>query len=310
MLETTLLPGVYYIRVSGYVSDDVNSYTLSLTGPLAGDDFEPNYGMEDATALPLGTTVSSFIFTRHDQDWYRIVTTADGHLVVTLNVPESVDYDLQLRDDLDRFVAVSGHFMRGQDEEIVTTVPAGTYFARVFGYGDYTQAHRYSLTAVSGAFTDTFEPNNTRASARRVGPGTLLSKMFSSTDEDWYRFNLSATGTVSILLEVPAFVSPAIRPAEWFGERHRQRQPNPQRGGRVPGADAHGPWRVFRPGVQSVFRLARGLHAEAGRRHNLYTPHAARRFRCQRRDGPGRLPVRNGHVAPAEPVRHPVWRTG
>ena len=110
VLETTLLPGVYYIRVSGYVSDDVNSYTLSLTGPLAGDDFEPNYGMEDATALPLGTTVSSFIFTRHDQDWYRIVTTADGHLVVTLNVPESVDYDLQLRDDLDRFVAVSGHF--------------------------------------------------------------------------------------------------------------------------------------------------------------------------------------------------------
>ena len=53
-------------------------------------------GRQDATALPLGTTVSSFIFTRNDEDWYRIVTTAEGHLVVTLNVPESVGYELTL----------------------------------------------------------------------------------------------------------------------------------------------------------------------------------------------------------------------
>ncbi len=203
-MVTTLAEGEYYIRISGSTADDVNSYTLSLTGPLSGDDFEPNDRAENATALPLGTTISSFIFTRQDEDWYRIVTTADAHLAVTLNVPESVNYDLSLWDNLGFFVGGSGQSGKGQDEEVVTTVPAGTYFAKVVTCcRDYTQGQRYSLTAISGTFTDSFEPNNTRASARRLGPGTVLSKMYSNRDEDWYRFNLSATGTVSILLEVP-----------------------------------------------------------------------------------------------------------
>ena len=195
---------MYYIRITGSAADDVNSYTLSLTGPLAGDDFEPDNRAEDATALPLGTTLSSFIFTRNDEDWYRIVTTTDAHLVVTLNVPESVDYDLVIYDNLGANIGRSLSFGPGQDEEAVVTVPAGTYFAKVTTLRrNYTQGHRYSLTAISGTFTDSFEPNNTRASARRVGPGALVSKMYSDTDEDWYRFNLSATGTVSIVLEVP-----------------------------------------------------------------------------------------------------------
>ena len=69
--------------------------------------------------------------------------------------------------------------------------------------GEYSQTARYSLTALSGIFTDTFEPNNTRAAARPVGPGTLVSKAYGSGDQDWYRFNVSATGAVSIVLEVP-----------------------------------------------------------------------------------------------------------
>ena len=42
VLESTLPEGVYYILVNGYGADDVNSYTLSLTAPLSGDDFEPD----------------------------------------------------------------------------------------------------------------------------------------------------------------------------------------------------------------------------------------------------------------------------
>ena len=59
------------------------------------------------------------------------------------------------------------------------------------------------MTTTSGNFTDSFEPNNTKATARRVGPGTVLSKVFIDRDTDWYRFNVSATGPVSIVLDVP-----------------------------------------------------------------------------------------------------------
>ncbi len=79
----------------------------------------------------------------------------------------------------------------GVDEQAVATVPAGTYFAVVKGYHDevfsedelpgvYSQTQRYSLTAISGTFTDSFEPNNTRASAHRIGPGTLISMAYGT----------------------------------------------------------------------------------------------------------------------------------
>ena len=132
-LESTLAAGTYYILVSGSPADDVNSYTLTLTAPLAGDDFEPDNRTAGAKALPLGTTVSSFIFTRNDEDWYRIVTTAEGHLVVTLNVPDSVGYELTLLNSFASYVASDPEDGDGVDEEAVATVPAGTYYAVVRG---------------------------------------------------------------------------------------------------------------------------------------------------------------------------------
>ena len=48
-LEVTLAAGAYYIRVAGFPSDGANSYTLSLTAPLGGDDFEPNNTLGTAT---------------------------------------------------------------------------------------------------------------------------------------------------------------------------------------------------------------------------------------------------------------------
>ena len=173
------------------------------------------------------------------------------------------------------------------------------------------QGQRYSLTAISGTFTDSFEPNNTRASARRVGPGTLLSKMYSDTDEDWYRFNLSATGTVSIVLEVPPSEDLQFDLVDGSGAVIASCPPI-RLAGRTSRWCGRSPALVrITSGCSLGFQpRVRRLHAEAGRRHDHDTFHAARRFRRQRRDGPGRVPVRDGHVARAEPVRRPVRRTG
>ncbi len=254
-LEYTLAAGTYYILVSGSPADDVNSYTLTLTAPLAGDDFEPDNRTAGAKALPLGTTVSSFIFTRNDEDWYRIVTTAEGHLVVTLNVPDSVGYELTLLNSFASYVASDPEDGDGVDEEAVATVPAGTYYAVVRGYrdeffnedelpGEYSQTARYSLTALSGTFTDTFEPNNTREAARPVGPGTLVSKAYGSEDQDWYRFNVSATGAVSIVLEVPPEADLEVDLRDSSGTVIARANDVGLRSRRIDCADAHRPWCV------------------------------------------------------------------
>ena len=161
--EYTLPAGVYHILVRGSIADEVNSYTLSLTAPISGDNFEPNNRDGDATALPLGTTVSSFLFTRNDEDWYRIDTTAEGHLVVTLDVPESVDYELTLVNSGGSYVGSYPRIGDGLDEQVVATVPAGTYFAVVKGYhdefwdvdqlpGEYSQTEQYLSDGDLGYF--------------------------------------------------------------------------------------------------------------------------------------------------------------
>ncbi len=187
---------------SEFPHDDVNSYTLTLTAPLPGDDFEPNDTQETATALQLGTTVSTFLFTRNDVDWYRIVTPADAHLVVNLDFPLAVSYKFSLWNGTDSR-ANSSDSEDGHGEEMAITLVAGTYQIAVESFGVYSQDQRYSLTAASGSFTDSFEPNNSRPTARRAGPGTLRAKVYTSNDDDWYRFNVAATGTVSVVLEVP-----------------------------------------------------------------------------------------------------------
>jgi hypothetical protein len=47
-------------------------------------------------------------------------------------------------------------------------------------------------TSVPAGCTDTYEANETHATARLVSPGTYLAKICSATDRDWYKFTTPA----------------------------------------------------------------------------------------------------------------------
>ena len=220
-LEWTLEPGNYWIVVRvGSPSpayDPDGSYTLTLTAPLTGDTFEPNNTIATATCLPLATTISSHKFTLNDADWYRIGITAEAHLLIELDVPDTQDYNLSLYNAAGSLVAGGGIGTSppGTDKRILMTVAAGTYYVLVGwqaqfmpienpGGLNYSQDDLYHLTATSGPFTDTFEPNNRIDTARRIGPGSFASKIYTPNDQDWYRFNATGAGTFTIHLDVPA----------------------------------------------------------------------------------------------------------
>ena len=207
--------GVYYIRVDGSPARCRQQLHVDVDGTAPRPDFEPNNMQATAAALPLGAAVGAFLFTSNDVDWYRIVTPADGALVVTLNVPDSVDYQLTLRDGPGGIFESSNNFGAGQDEEIVTTLPGGTYFIEVKSNGNYSQGQRYFLTATSGAFHGLVRTEQHEGVGTTGPPGALLSKVYTSDDQDWFRFNVSATGTVSIVLEVPPSVD--LRLELWSG---------------------------------------------------------------------------------------------
>ena len=127
-LDITLSAGTYYIRVTGFSFDDVNSYTLSLTAPLTGDDFEPNNTPDTPTPLQLGdddqvvplharTTTTGTASSRRRT---RISSSAS-------TFPITADYDLVLTTAAGSYIELSSQFGAGRDEQVVVTVPAGTY---------------------------------------------------------------------------------------------------------------------------------------------------------------------------------------
>ena len=221
-LERTLEAGNYWIKVANSdlhpSHDPDSSYTLTLTTPLGGDTFEPNNTRETAAGLPLATTIASYKFTRNDADWYRIVLPLAAHVRIDLDVPNTVDYDVALYGGATSIALVTASQAgNGVDEQALITLSAGTYFVRV-GRGninfnpptDYSQTDPYLLTVTSGSFGDSFEPNNVRAAARRIGAGSVVSKAYTTNDEDWYRFDVRSAGTVNIGLDVPASADLAV----------------------------------------------------------------------------------------------------
>ena len=211
-LELTLDAGTYYVRISGYSGapgndyDPVNPYTLAFS-VLDGDVLEPNNTHATATELPLGMPVSAYVFTTRDNDHYRIVVPADGHLHITLEVPDTAQYNILLYNSNGAHIAQPSapiwEVPAGTDREIWTTVRAGTYVVVVQSAGAYTQTERYVIRALAGTFTDSYEPNNLLVAARPIASGTLSSKTYTRYDDDWYRFSVSAAGTVLLVLEVP-----------------------------------------------------------------------------------------------------------
>ena len=96
-----------------------------VPGAYAADTFEPNDTRETATTLLLDVPRSSYLFTSGDEDFYRVVTPRAGHLRITLDVPDGVDYSLSVSST---FNTVESNLGSGLDEEVFlsTVRPAGT----------------------------------------------------------------------------------------------------------------------------------------------------------------------------------------
>ena len=174
-----------------------------VPGAYAADTFEPNDTRQTAAALPFGVALSSYLFTSHDEDWYRVVTPRAGHLRVRLDVPDGVDYSLSISDFSGYYIDVS-NLGSGLDEEVWLTSRAyDSFFVRVSSSGDHSEVQPYTLSTTLSFSDDTYEDNGNPQDGRRIAPGTYRSKVHSISDTDCFRFELWAAGTFSVTLDVP-----------------------------------------------------------------------------------------------------------
>jgi hypothetical protein len=115
------------------------------------DSYEPNDSSTQAFGpLTPGASIHAKICDGQDIDWFKMHTESSGVINLSVNVPYSNDYDLELYGPSGRFVAGS-YSDEGQPESIAyTATTTGTYYGRVYGYpegdGSYNTTSPYTLT--------------------------------------------------------------------------------------------------------------------------------------------------------------------
>ncbi|MEO5673271.1 MAG: PPC domain-containing protein, partial [Chitinophagales bacterium] len=209
-----LAAGTYYIQV--YNIDGVSNYTLTNTltpDPLANDN-EPNDVYTQAKTLPLNGDKTGHIDYRYNgnvydnNDWYKVTTTSDGNLSVTMtNDPGNYIY-LYLYDiDGTTLLAnTSGYPGAGGITMTRTGLSAGVYYVLVYGINGYSG---YTLSDV---FTpdpraNDEEPNDNYTTANVIpvndstqGHIDYFRNGNTYDNHDWYSITTTNDGTIDLNL--------------------------------------------------------------------------------------------------------------
>ncbi len=202
--------GIYYLRVFGF-ANAVNSFRLSINAPIASidpDSFEPNNQRGSASNLGSIEGVHEYgpltIHNADDADYYKFTTSAEGGKDDAVRITFSHargDLDMRLLNS-DGVVVSSSNSTRDVEEISLKGLAAGTYYVHVLGFsGASNPAYNLRLvTPQSVVPADAFEPNNSREQAAQLvatnGEAIFQNLTINSTtDQDWYRFNVSTKPT-------------------------------------------------------------------------------------------------------------------
>jgi hypothetical protein len=141
---TSQAAGTYYIKVIGYNgANSATCYTIKATatgatGCSSTYDNTTNGTTAGAATIPFNTNITGLINPAGDNDYYKFVITTGGTATITLSTLPA-DYDLTVVNSSGTQLAISQN--GGTTSETITrTYTAGTYYARVFGYSNATNA--------------------------------------------------------------------------------------------------------------------------------------------------------------------------
>ncbi|GKU27685.1 Ig-like domain-containing protein [Clostridium folliculivorans] len=142
---TAVAAGTATITVTTQDGSKIATCTVTVTAPTSGDTYEPNNSTTSAYPIASGYTLSSYIYSSSDVDYYKLtVTTSKSFTISLTNLPK--DYDLTLYDANGNYIDYSEN--SGTTSETLTdTLSAGTYYIQVVGYnGAYSTTTPYKLT--------------------------------------------------------------------------------------------------------------------------------------------------------------------
>jgi hypothetical protein len=200
LLEYPVQGGVdYLICVNSYAADEAGPYHfMASLEPIY--DANPNDVASEAMILTLGNPIMGYFLDADDVNWYRVVATQPGTLV--LYTEGTMDTIIHLYDARNNLIAEDDDGGHRENARISIRVGTGTMFAKVSAYNG--QLGRYTLRGLffEPAPADRFEDDGNKTLAKDITAGMAQSRTFTdSFDEDWARLRIDRQGTYDITAE-------------------------------------------------------------------------------------------------------------
>ncbi len=220
LIADGLAAGTYYIQLFPY-STTFGTYTLtdSLITPSQTTDAEPNNYAKQAITLPLNSNQGGQLgynnyFNSYDNaDWYKVTTTSDGYLRLTLNTNVGTNST-----GADFYVAVYDRDSTTQEGGTVESwsgtgnsatlkidnLAKGLYYVKVFPFS--TKFGTYKLSDSLFTYANDVEPNQyakqaTTIPSNRASGGHINFKGDGNVDLiDWWKINYTGKANGSMQL--------------------------------------------------------------------------------------------------------------
>ncbi len=220
-----LAPGTYYVKIQSYSTSEFANYTVSntLTASVLANDAEPNGKAATAISLPINGSSTGHVGyyynnQRDTTDWYKVTTTGNGLLQLTLSTvrgnasgtnPLDVNVTLYDNDAVTQLGAVEVFNGNGPGTNNILAdgLAPGTYYVKIQNYStsefaNYTLSDSFVPTALTGDP----EPNG--------GPATAVNLPLNSSKTgnvgyyynakrdtaDWYKVTTGTDGLLRVYL--------------------------------------------------------------------------------------------------------------
>ncbi len=184
----------YFLKVEGYGSDDVGSYTLHTSAETyVMPEDEPNNNSSDAVEIPFGEEYQSGLMPGSDVDWYKI-TAPDSPQLITIQTLSGMDTQLEVFGPNSSSISIGSDDDGGNDSNaklMFPSEPDAVYYIKVEGYdGDNVRPYKLGMNSESYEIPED-EPNNSFDSAIQLDFGDEYeSGLMPSTDVDYFRIEL------------------------------------------------------------------------------------------------------------------------
>lgn len=215
MSTNGLAAGTYYFKIFCTDPGDFAPYTIKDTfiNAAVANDIEPNGSKALALPIGIGETKTGHVgyyynLNRDTIDWYKVTTTADGQLNLTLTSGNSQYLSMFLFDN-NGTTQLNGYNYNNATQTLASNgLAAGTYFLKVY-CTDYNSSFvPYTLTAalINATGANDAEPDGNKALAVTLPQnGSLTGHLgyyynVARDTADWYAITIASDGKLDVTL--------------------------------------------------------------------------------------------------------------